>query len=128
VWTARPTANRTANVRLPSGRAGNTGTAIGLVNESNRAILRDLRDLLRENNQVIPGWFEDMVSSSHFGSSGYVCVCARTHVRLGRVVQWRWWRWVAVFQLESRAGRFPRQTRAFSGVEQRGRSHAARFP
>ncbi len=78
MWTARrPAANRTANALVSSGRAGNTGTAIGLVNESNRAILRDLRDLLRENNQVIPGWFEDMVSSSHFGSSGYVCVCAR---------------------------------------------------
>lgn len=54
-----------------TGRCGNTGTAIALVNEKDRPLLRDLRDILKENHQTIPDWFEDLaMSSSAFGGRG----------------------------------------------------------
>jgi len=53
-----------------TGRAGNTGTAISFVSEKNRAILRDLADLLKETNQEIPSWFDAMNRQSAFGGGG----------------------------------------------------------
>ncbi|CEM21907.1 unnamed protein product [Vitrella brassicaformis CCMP3155] len=46
-----------------TGRAGNTGTAISFVNETNRPILRDLLGLLEEAQQEVPSWFSSMVNS-----------------------------------------------------------------
>ncbi|EER13733.1 helicase, putative [Perkinsus marinus ATCC 50983] len=40
-----------------TGRVGNLGTATSFVNESGRAILRDLWALLEENEQEVPSWF-----------------------------------------------------------------------
>eukprot|EP00466_Bigelowiella_natans_P002907 jgi/Bigna1/57373/fgenesh1_pm.11_\ len=47
-----------------TGRCGKTGTAISFVNEKNKNILRDLRDILSEAKQEIPDWFDKFVSSS----------------------------------------------------------------
>jgi ATP-dependent RNA helicase DDX3X len=52
-----------------TGRAGNTGSALSYVNEKNSNIIRDLRDMLEENEQEIPKWMEQM-SSSSFGGGG----------------------------------------------------------
>lgn len=46
-----------------TGRAGNTGTAISFVNEDNKNILKDLYELLKENNQQVQSWLEDMVEN-----------------------------------------------------------------
>jgi len=48
-----------------TGRCGNTGTAHSFYNEKNKAIAKDLHDLLKECKQEIPSWFEDMVYSSN---------------------------------------------------------------
>jgi len=48
-----------------TGRCGNHGTAIAFVNEDNKNILRDLHDLLVENNQKVEHWFYELV---HAGS------------------------------------------------------------
>jgi len=46
-----------------TGRAGRKGTAVAFVNE--RCIyLNDLRELLSEANQEIPGWYEDLCRNS----------------------------------------------------------------
>jgi len=50
-----------------TGRAGNDGNSVSFVNESNRAILRDLLDLLREVNQPIESWFVNLVNSAMGG-------------------------------------------------------------
>lgn len=52
-------------VPLCTGRAGNTGKAIGFANERNKPILRDLYDIMKENHQVIEQWFEDLVRASY---------------------------------------------------------------
>mmetsp|Transcript_6694 Transcript_6694/g.10236 ORF Transcript_6694/g.10236 Transcript_6694/m.10236 type:complete len:647 (+) Transcript_6694:176-2116(+) len=50
-----------------TGRCGKTGTAISFVNEKNKNILRDLRDILSEAKQEIPDWFSQFVSQTRFG-------------------------------------------------------------
>jgi len=47
-----------------TGRAGNTGSALSFVNEKNSGIIRELRDMLDENEQEIPPWLNQMASSS----------------------------------------------------------------
>jgi len=55
-----------------TGRCGNTGTAHSFYNDKNKAVAKDLRDLLKESKQEIPSWFDDMVSQSNsrFGGRG----------------------------------------------------------
>ena len=43
-----------------TGRAGNTGSALSFVNEKNSGIVRELRDLLDENDQEVPSWLNQM--------------------------------------------------------------------
>lgn len=51
-----------------TGRAGNEGAALSLVNEKNSGIIRELRDLLEENDQTIPGWMNQMCQYTGRGS------------------------------------------------------------
>jgi ATP-dependent RNA helicase DDX3X len=53
-----------------TGRAGNSGTAISFVSEKNRGILRELFDLMKEANQELPTWFEQLVKSGGYGGGG----------------------------------------------------------
>mmetsp|Transcript_35252 Transcript_35252/g.85465 ORF Transcript_35252/g.85465 Transcript_35252/m.85465 type:complete len:561 (-) Transcript_35252:165-1847(-) len=53
-----------------TGRAGNTGAALSFVNEKNSGVVRDLRDLLDENDQEVPGWLNQMYQSSGRGGGG----------------------------------------------------------
>lgn len=53
-----------------TGRAGNTGVSTAFFNRGNKNIVRDLVELLREANQEIPSWLEQVVQESTFGS-GY---------------------------------------------------------
>lgn len=53
-----------------TGRAGNTGIATAFFNRANRNIVRGLLDLLREANQDIPSWLEQVARESSFGGSG----------------------------------------------------------
>jgi len=53
-----------------TGRAGNTGAALSYVNERNSGIIRDLYDLLDENEQEIPAWFKSMVDYSSSSKGG----------------------------------------------------------
>jgi ATP-dependent RNA helicase DDX3X len=50
-----------------TGRAGNTGSALSFINEKNIGIVRELRDMLAENDQVVPAWLDQMSRSSGFG-------------------------------------------------------------
>jgi len=43
-----------------TGRAGNTGHALSFVNEGNAPIIRDLYNLLQENDQEAPSWLKSM--------------------------------------------------------------------
>jgi len=43
-----------------TGRAGNVGYAVSFVNERNSNIIRELRDLLEENDQEVPNWLNQM--------------------------------------------------------------------
>jgi ATP-dependent RNA helicase DDX3X len=43
-----------------TGRAGNVGFAVSFVNEKNSNIIRELRDLLEENDQDVPPWLNQM--------------------------------------------------------------------
>ena len=52
-----------------TGRAGNTGVSTAFFNRGNKNIVRELVDLLREANQIIPAWLEAVLSESTFGSS-----------------------------------------------------------
>ncbi|KIM32881.1 hypothetical protein M408DRAFT_188282 [Serendipita vermifera MAFF 305830] len=52
-----------------TGRAGNTGVSTAFFNRGNKNIVRELVDLLREANQVIPPWLDAVLSESTFGSS-----------------------------------------------------------
>lgn len=45
-----------------TGRAGNTGSALSFVNEKNLGIIRELRELLYENDQQIPPWLDQMTA------------------------------------------------------------------
>jgi ATP-dependent RNA helicase DDX3X len=51
-----------------TGRAGNTGSALSFVNEKNSGVIRELRELLDENEQEVPPWLAQMCASS--GSRG----------------------------------------------------------
>lgn len=55
-----------------TGRAGNVGHALSLMNDKNRNIAKDLLELLVENQQEIPKFLERMVgaSSRHTGYGG----------------------------------------------------------
>lgn len=50
-----------------TGRCGNTGTAIAFINEKNKNILKDLFELLKENDQELPPWLEEMVREIGWG-------------------------------------------------------------
>merc|ERR1712232_1377544 len=50
-----------------TGRAGNTGNALSYINERNSGIVRELRDLLEENDQELPSWFKSMMADSGGG-------------------------------------------------------------
>mmetsp|Transcript_589 Transcript_589/g.1395 ORF Transcript_589/g.1395 Transcript_589/m.1395 type:complete len:653 (+) Transcript_589:85-2043(+) len=75
-----PNVTQVVNYDLPSsiddyvhrigrtGRAGNTGAALAFVNEKNGGIVRELRELLEENDQECPKWLSQM--SGGFGGSG----------------------------------------------------------
>jgi len=54
-----------------TGRAGNTGISIAFFNRGNKNIARELVELLREANQEIPLWLEQVLAESTFGSGGY---------------------------------------------------------
>ena len=47
-----------------TGRAGNTGISIAFFNRGNKNIARELVELLREANQEIPAWLEQVLSES----------------------------------------------------------------
>jgi ATP-dependent RNA helicase DDX3X len=47
-----------------TGRAGNTGSALSFVNEKNSGVIRELRELLDENEQEVPPWLAQMCASS----------------------------------------------------------------
>jgi ATP-dependent RNA helicase DDX3X len=51
-----------------TGRAGNTGSALAFVNEKNSGIIRELRDMLEENDQEVPPWLDKM--SQYSGQRG----------------------------------------------------------
>jgi len=53
-----------------TGRAGNTGHALSYVNERNSGIIRDLYELMEENDQELPSWFKSMLSYSGGKNSG----------------------------------------------------------
>jgi ATP-dependent RNA helicase DDX3X len=53
-----------------TGRAGNTGSALSFVNEKNSGIIRELRDLLDENEQDVPPWLNQMCQYSRGGGGG----------------------------------------------------------
>merc|ERR1719221_1250862 len=53
-----------------TGRAGNTGNALSFVNEKNSGIIRELRDMLDENEQEVPPWLNQMASYSGRGGGG----------------------------------------------------------
>lgn len=53
-----------------TGRAGNTGSALSFVNEKNSGIIRELRDLLYENDQEVPAWLNSMCQYSRGGGGG----------------------------------------------------------
>ena len=56
-----------------TGRAGNTGEAISLINDKvSKDVLKDLRFTLKDNKQEVPVWFDrlvDRLSSRGYGSS-----------------------------------------------------------
>jgi ATP-dependent RNA helicase DDX3X len=53
-----------------TGRAGNTGSALSFVNEKNSGIIRELRDLLDENEQEVPPWLNQMCQYTGGRSGG----------------------------------------------------------
>lgn len=68
-----PNVNHVVNYDLPTdiddyvhrigrtGRAGNTGISTAFFNRGNRGVCRDLIDLLKEANQEVPGFLENIV-------------------------------------------------------------------
>ena len=57
-----------------TGRVGNLGLATTFFNETNTSLARDLRDLLAEAKQEVPGWLETMASEMRYGGGGSRCV------------------------------------------------------
>lgn len=54
-----------------TGRAGNTGLSTAFFNRGNRGIVRDLLELLKEANQDVPSFLENISrESSGFGGAG----------------------------------------------------------
>lgn len=53
-----------------TGRAGNVGYAVSFVNERNANIIRELRDLLEENDQEVPNWLNQMCNYTARSGSG----------------------------------------------------------
>jgi ATP-dependent RNA helicase DDX3X len=53
-----------------TGRAGNTGAALSFVNEKNVNVIRELQELLSENQQVVPSWLNQMCQTSGGGGGG----------------------------------------------------------
>mmetsp|Transcript_59435 Transcript_59435/g.145465 ORF Transcript_59435/g.145465 Transcript_59435/m.145465 type:complete len:651 (-) Transcript_59435:71-2023(-) len=51
-----------------TGRAGNTGSALSFVNEKNAGVIRELREMLDENEQEVPAWLNQM--SNYSGGRG----------------------------------------------------------
>jgi ATP-dependent RNA helicase DDX3X len=47
-----------------TGRAGNTGSALSFINEKNIGVVRELRDMLAENDQNVPLWLDQMAQYS----------------------------------------------------------------
>jgi ATP-dependent RNA helicase DDX3X len=54
-----------------TGRAGNTGVSTAFFNRGNKNIVRELVELLREANQIIPPWLDSVLHESTFGSGGF---------------------------------------------------------
>ena len=52
-----------------TGRAGNTGSALSFINEKNVGVVRELRDMLAENDQNVPTWLDQMAAYSGGGKS-----------------------------------------------------------
>ena len=44
-----------------TGRCGNAGTCISFITDEDKAIFKDMYDLMSKLNQEIPAWFEKMV-------------------------------------------------------------------
>ena len=53
-----------------TGRVGNTGNALSLINDKNRNIVKDLIELLHENDQELPTWLERIAGSVNFNFRG----------------------------------------------------------
>ncbi|KAF9431497.1 DEAD-box ATP-dependent RNA helicase, partial [Entomortierella beljakovae] len=53
-----------------TGRAGNTGIATAFINRGNKGVMRDLIDLLKEANQEVPGFLENLARESTYNSGG----------------------------------------------------------
>jgi len=53
-----------------TGRAGNTGISTAFFNRGNKGIVRELIDLLKEANQEIPSWLEQVARETSGFSSG----------------------------------------------------------
>jgi ATP-dependent RNA helicase DDX3X len=54
-----------------TGRAGNTGISTAFFNRGNRGVVRDLIELLKEANQEVPGFLENIArEGSGFGGGG----------------------------------------------------------
>jgi ATP-dependent RNA helicase DDX3X len=54
-----------------TGRAGNIGASTAFFNRGNKNIARELVELLREANQEVPIWLEQVLSESTSGGGGY---------------------------------------------------------
>jgi ATP-dependent RNA helicase DDX3X len=52
-----------------TGRAGNTGISTAFFNRGNRGVVRDLIDLLKEANQEVPPFLENIAREGSFGGS-----------------------------------------------------------
>jgi len=52
-----------------TGRAGNSGLTTGFICDDDAALMGDLMDLLKESDQEIPDWFDNLCRSSRFGRS-----------------------------------------------------------
>ena len=53
-----------------TGRCGNKGTAISLVNEKDKPIIKDLYNLLKKHKQEIPEFFEEMFQKFQYEKYG----------------------------------------------------------
>ncbi|KAI9046460.1 hypothetical protein LZ554_009209 [Drepanopeziza brunnea f. sp. 'monogermtubi'] len=53
-----------------TGRAGNTGISTAFFNRGNRGVVRDLIELLKEANQEVPAFLENIARESSFGGGG----------------------------------------------------------